>query len=367
MSGRLLLVLSLWTCTACGYEVVPTVDVHRATEPGPAQVDSRDKLTWPFAIESIWNMPLGAAAVHVPAQMDPPAAVGRERTYFVVVGPKDPVRDVIEPIGKPDAPCSGTKPLDAVAVPDDFVLSAEENTSIANATSLLMPDGHTLRELVNVARCDAAGAIFAYPGPTEDIYGLGLRGSQGGSGMSALGGSLRKGELTGRVAIRHALKMDIWGNQYLFNDPATPTSCYRWPADRCDNNAAAPAPGGYHGHNPEFVQGALLALPAGLTAKQLGLTTQPALLLFAALQDYGAYVVGDAGSDQVLFEVEALAIDDFETTYGYAPASDQPGSEAWSADVRKLVAALDLITNNGPSSVGGGGVPRRALAPPLSN
>ncbi len=367
MSARGLVALSLWTCTACGYEVVPTVDVHRATAPGPAHVDSRDKLLWPFAIESIWNKPLGAAAVHAPAQMDPPAAVGRERTYFVVVGPNDPVRDVIEPVGKPDAPCSGTKQLDTVPAPDDFVLSVEENTSIANATSLLMPDGHTLRELVNVARCDAAGPIFAYPGPTEDIYGLGLRGGQGGSGMSALGGSLRIGELTGRVAIRHALKIDVWANRYLFYDPATPASCYRWPADRCDTNAAAPAPAGYHGQNPDFVQGALLALPAELTAAQLGLTTPPALLLFAALQDYGAYVVGDAGSDKVLFELESRAIDDFETTYGYSANSDQPGSEAWAADVRRLVTALDLITNNGPSSIGGGGAPRRELAPPLSN
>lgn len=367
MNGRVLAVLSLWACTACGYEVVPTVDLHRAAEPGPAHVDSRDKLSWPFAIESIWNMPLGAAAVHVPARMDPPAAVSRERTYFVVVGPNDPVRDVIEPIGKPAMPCSGTTRLNTVAVPDDFVLSAEENASLANATSLLMPDGHTLRELVNVARCDAAGAIFAYPGPTEDIYGLGLRGGQGGSGMSALGGSLRAGELTGRVAIRHALKMDVWANRYLFYDAATPTSCYRWPADRCDLNAAAPAPAGYHGQDPDFVQGALLALPAELTAKQLGLTTRPALLLFAALQDYGAYVVGDAASDKVLFEYEAQAVGDFETTYGYAPKSDQPGSEAFAADIRKLVTSLDLITNNGPGSVGGGGMPRRELAPPLSN
>jgi hypothetical protein len=364
LSARVALALAAWACTACGYEVAPTVDVHRAAEPAAS---SRDKLSWPFAIESIWNTPLGAAAQRVPAQMAPPASVGREKTYFVVVGATDPTRDVLEPVGKPQAPCSGTQRLDSVACPDDFVLSVEENRSLANATSLLMPDGHTLRELVDVARCEPGGPVFGYPGPTEDIYGLGLRGGQGGSGLSAVGGSLRAGELTGRFAIRHALKLDIWANRYLFFDPAAPASCYRWPADRCDTNAAEPAPAGYHGANPDFVQGSLLALPAQLTAAQLQLETEPGRLLFAALQDYGAYVVGDAGADQVLIALEAEAADDFAQTYGYEPKSDQPGSEAWAADVRKLVTSLDLITNNGPSSVGGGGTPRRQLAPPISN
>ncbi len=365
LTSRAVLALAAWACTACGYEVAPTVDVRRPA--GPASPHPRDKLIWPFAIESIWNRPLGDAAEHAPANMDAPDAVGREQTYFVVVGAGDPARDVIEPVGKPEAPCSGTKLLDSVAVPDAFVLSDEENRSLANATSLLMPDGHTLRELVGIARCEPGGPLFAYPGPLEDIYGLGLRGSQGGSGLSALGGSLRTGELTGRVALRHALKLDVWANRYLFFDAATPAACYRWPADRCDTNAAAEAPAGYHGTNPDFVQGSLLAIPPALTAAKLGLTTPAGLLLFAALQDYGAYVVGDAGSDQVLLGFDSDAVDDFERTYGYAPESGQPGSKAWTADVRQLVTSLALVTNNGPSSVGGGGTPRQPLAPPLGN
>jgi len=165
--------------------------------------------------------------------------------------------------------------------------------------------------------------------------------------------------------LQHAVKLAIWGDRHLFFDPANSASCYRWPADRCDASAPDAGSLGYHGTDPALVQGALLALPPQITADQLGLETAPGKLLFGALQDYGAYVVGNSGSDAVLLGFEALAVADFERTYGYQPESEEPGSEAWSADVRKMVQSLQLIANNGPSSVGGGGAPRRELAPPF--
>ncbi len=365
MRSRLAVLLGL--VAGCGYAVVDTIDIHPPDPPTLAKPSTRDKLLSPFAAESIWNTPIGSNAEYIPALMTPPAKVFVEETYFVVAQAGDALRELRLPGPRPDAPCSGTQVVDSLPVPDSFVLTAVANASLANATSLLLPDGHTLRELVDVARCDANGPIFATPSATEDIYGLGLHGSQGGSGMSAVGGSLRVGELTGRTAIRHVLKIIVWGNAYLYIDPTMPASCYRWPADRCDQTASDPGTHGYHGMDPRFVQGTLLALPPQITANQLGLVTLPGVLLFSALQDYGAYVVGSAGADAVQFGFDGTAVVDFQKTYGYEPRGGAAGNEAFAADVRKIVTALDLVANNAPDSVGGGGMPRRDLAPPFSN
>jgi len=51
----------------------------------------------------------------------------------------------------------------------------------------------------------------------QDIYGSGMVGAHGGSGLSAIGGALRCGELTPTSgAIRHALKMNLFGRKNIY-------------------------------------------------------------------------------------------------------------------------------------------------------
>ena len=58
--------------------------------------------------------------------------------------------------------------------------------------------------------------------------------------------------------------------------------------------------------------------------------------------------------------------DEFQSAYGYSMSQFGTGS-AWSQDISKLFLALNVVTNNGPASIGGGGTPRVPLAPPIGN
>ena len=58
-----------------------------------------------------------------------------------------------------------------------------------------------------------------------------------GSGLSALGGAIRVGELLPTTGpIRHALKLELFAKQYYYWKVGTTTNetCWRWPAIACD-------------------------------------------------------------------------------------------------------------------------------------
>jgi hypothetical protein len=298
----------------------------------------------------------------MPASLTAVGGVTFQNNLFVAVSASAPERDVYAP--SPD-PCEGTLFFRRVPLPDDFVMTTTE-LGWLNSLSLLMPDGSTLEEFSAAQRCQPAAPLYGFPYATEDIYGLGLHGGQGGSGISALGGTLRREDFTHAGPIRHALKIFVWGDRHLFYDAAAPERCFRWPATRCDAGASAEDTSGYHGTNPSFVQGTLLAIPPEYTEYQLGLESAPGRKFFTALQDYGAYVVGNSNSDTVLLPTFAEARRAFETTYG-RPLESYDVYDPWLADLNKILPVLHIVDNNAPESVGGGGTPRRALAPPIAD
>ena len=112
------------------------------------------------------------------------------------------------------------------------------------------------------------------------------------------------------------------------------------------------------------MQGALLAILPDQTEESLNLQTPAAKKLFHALQDYGAYVVDDAGWDAHYLAVERGVVDEFRNTFGY----DFEGTSGqFHDDFMKLFQALQIVDNNKADSLGGGGIPRAALAPPIGN
>jgi hypothetical protein len=71
-------------------------------------------------------------------------------------------------------------------------------------------------------------------------------------------------------------------------------------------------------------------------------------VLARALQDYGAYIVDRAGAFAFNAEPSAESL-----------------LSSMRNDLNKIRAQLRVVTNNGPSSVGGGGTPRVSPAPAL--
>src|SRR6267154_2480542 len=94
-----------------------------------------------------------------------------------------------------------------------------ENGPGNNSAVFLDPNGHTLIQTQPFARCapptvtDGSGTTLTDLSnfPLVNIYGDGVRGSHGGSGLSAIGGSIRLGELRplSPQGPRHALKLEF--------------------------------------------------------------------------------------------------------------------------------------------------------------
>src|SRR5205823_3897233 len=99
-------------------------------------------------------------------------------------------------------------------IPADFVVpgshqgSPDGDTPNA-AAAILAADGHTIIQTQPFARCAGQSPTSHYMFRSEDLYGIGETGSHGGSGLSALGGTVRLGELVPGGTIRHSLKLNI--------------------------------------------------------------------------------------------------------------------------------------------------------------
>lgn len=348
-----------------------------APAPAPAPTPSpspsaRDPLKQPFATNSIWNMPIGSGAVYVPANLSASLSSGMpqiddERIIFKPTAP-------LTAVNYSSAGWSGGNRCNAtggqllsVPIPTNYIVSNNIDNSSA---AFLMPDGRTIAQSQPLARCSAGGPATSYVTfPSVDIYGDGIAGAHGGSGLSAVGGSIRVGELRpGQQGPRHAIKVNVYAKQALYKC-TTRADCYRWPATTGDSYAV-----GHYGtvgsnSNTAMKMGALLAIPPSINISNLGLETEPARQLAWTLQNYGAYIVDDTWGSAFAFNAEngpdGSLRTQFQADYGTPFEIWSAGSTAWSRDVQRLIVTLHVVNNNSPSSIGGGGTPRQPLAPPL--
>ena len=252
-------------------------------------------------------------------------------------------------------------------------------------------DNETIVQMQPAYRCSWGSPLLARFGNSTDgcpqqfpnvtsIFGDGALGSHGGSGLSGVGGTIRLGELLNSTGpIPHALKIELQHQWYYGLTPLQNASVYNkgrrqylWPATGSDSGSEQ-APGGlYTGTDPNIAPGSLLAIPSDVAAG-LTMTTVPGAKILQALVDYGAYIVDDTGGgNTAAICMEADVNDEMRRAYGYAmtyphgvsSAASDPGRVLY-ADLLRLFQALHAVTNNGPSSVGGGGIPRVATKPPI--
>ncbi|MEI2579598.1 hypothetical protein [Scytonema sp. PRP1] len=329
---------------------------------------ARDKYTQPFACDSIWNMPIGSNAQYVDAYIGS-KSVGVDTDWFIISKESDPGVSTYMPGAWGEGRCTGSTPQQQaqwhpeagqlLKVPYDLVIQdAKPGFTPNNSSAFLKPDGRTLVSYNVTTRCQEGAPLYGVWFGEQDIYGDGIDGGHGGSGMSSIGGSIRKGELFNDEPIRHALKIVIWG-KWLHYNASSSTPGRRWPARLADGGA----PNQYHGSNPALVMGSLLAIPPNVTAQSLGLTSKAGKKIFEAMQNYGAYVVDDSGWDYNYLCLERSAEQEYEQVTGH----QLHGDAALQADFAKIIGAVKVVDNNGSNSVGGGGTPRQPLAPPIGN
>jgi hypothetical protein len=345
------------------------------------KTEARDPYLWPFAQNSIWNMPIGSNATYTPANLEMPTKgmLTLDEDYIVLT-PDVPDMKVYwcsVRWGEGDR-CTPNQPLNLqanVPIPQSFVVSPQtwDGTKPNAGIAVLLKDKRTIWQSQPFAHCTQGGdATTGYVyADNQDLYGQGYYGSHGGSRLSVLGGSIRNHELSPTSGpIRHAIKMNICGKKNLYYDAVN--KGFRWPALAAD----AAAPTDYSKDRttpavPDCRMGALMAIPAKVTIESLGLETQPAKMIAQALQDYGGYVVDDTGWDVFAIETEwgpnGRFRDEFKKNWGFdfVVSMSQATSTQWGRDIVKIYKALNIVTNNSATSIGGGGTPRQELAPPF--
>ena len=341
----------------------------------------RNAHAWPFSRNSIWNLPIGASAVYVPAGIKKPTDYGMTTDVDVLVlTPGAPVTPVYY---NGDAWGGGSRcdvqggVLFSAPIPPNFVVpgagSGNPDGSTPNyATAILAADNHTLIQGQPMARCTEDGNVTMWwSQENESLFGTGNSGGHGGSMLSSIGGTIRLGELVPGGTIRHAMKVNLHGAEDYYYDNLT--RGFRWPATTADSGAS----GSYNGTVPALREGSLLALPPSINVSAMGLETEPAKILARAFQDYGAYAVDDTAWSTYAICTErspAGRVDsEFETSWGF-PINEPSLDAPWSRDMNRIFGALNAVDNwnystwllaaasNG--SLGAGlGVPRVSWAP----
>ncbi len=279
----------------------PTASATEAPTPlptlKPTPLGTRNKFLWPFTSTSIWNMPIGRAAVYVSVHIAAPTIQTLTSDQDIIV--MDPTAPLMS-LQHSGAGwgggnrCSASGPaLASVPIPADFLVPSDRHN---DALAVVMPDGQTVVQGQPFARCAAAaiGTVLALA-PSDNLYGAGILGAHGGSGLSSLGGTIRLNELVPGGQIRHALKVNLDAAADLYPSPG-----FRWPAIR--HNSCAP--GCYGGSVPALEMGSLLAIPTSVDINALGLETAPGRMLAWTLQNYGAYVADNTARSVFSIETE---------------------------------------------------------------
>jgi hypothetical protein len=336
----------------------------------------RNPLQQPFASDSIWNMPIGSAATYVAAGLP-----GLPNTSFNEMPGIDPMRICLTPdapvceVKYSDAGWSGadrcapttSEVLGTVVIPTSYIVP---NSNQNECGAFLAPDGHTVKQCQPFTRCtegSAATAVVMFA--DEDLYEQGIGGAQGGSRLSALGGTIRLGEMRpGQTGIPHPLKMTVNSYKYFY-EATTDAETFRWPAATSDSGSVGNYGSETHNTNIEMRMGSLLALQPTSTLPST-LRTEPGRQLAWTLQNYGIYIVDESGhGDDYKIGTEegyhGSFLDQFQADYGFQFDRRAVHNTPWVQDVNDCIVALYVISNNSPTSVGGGGTPRQPLAPAI--
>jgi hypothetical protein len=300
----------------------PTTAPPTTVPPAP----TRDARLWPFASTSPWNTPIGTAAQYAPTtdpryanMMDPWSAINAQSWSMPVylATTSDPIRTVTSQAGSWQ-----------YRIPDNAVPSLP--TDGDRHMLVIDPTGQYVDECW-LASKQADGSWWCEYHVRNDLRGAGvLENGVRAYGGSALGGLIRTWELQ-QGSIQHALALAL-PRRDLMHGPV-------WPASSEDGNAT------YGGSTP---MGSLFAIPRTVNLASLGLSAG-GMVIAKALQSYGAYVV-DASENFTLFA---------------EPSAENLLTSA-RADLDKIRAAMRPVTNNTPSTPGGGGTPIVAVAPGLS-
>ncbi|PVZ07987.1 hypothetical protein [Actinomycetospora cinnamomea] len=311
--------------------VVLLVTAAGCSSDGASGGGTRDVYAWPFSWDSVWNLPLSTEAQYRP--FDTRAEDLELDWNNITVDPRAPVRTL-----------RGDD--EGVPVHVDPGLSADGEWNNCSALLVESPDRKTVIQGQPMELEPGGDPSWEYGWSPLSLTGPGTEGCHGGSGLSGLGGTIRRGELTAPGPIRHALKLGLNCTESCSREG----DGYRWPAVKADRGYEDK----YGGSDPDVHMGTLFAVAPDT---DLSWITQPDVRKVAeALRDYGGYVVDETANDKNFVVVERGAEPEMPNIH--------------SGEMRRLFASLSIVTNSARETPGGGPLdgPRRvACAPPFAD
>jgi len=234
--------------------------------------------------------------------------------YEVLSSNSNPIVNILLP-GSWTNRASGTTLLGRTNLPTSFVVPDATSSDMPNNPTIIYNSSTSAATYLNgMARPSAGGPIWGYIGSRPSTHG--------GSGLA--GGELTLAELNNNN-VNHALAIDVWGQKYL----SSSNGGFVYPAYKADDGYNSPSSGNYYGGSiSNLKMGSRLAIPAGVTADQLGITSSQGRALFKAMQTYGAIVVDNSAWDCL---------------YINATPDTQNTIAAIKPDIAKLFAALKIV------------------------
>jgi hypothetical protein len=342
--------LILYTCKGTSNQRWTATDESGSTTTSDT---SRSPYNWPFAWDSIWNIPIASTATYGAANIKSSGTYqDATSSDYDSINPSFPV------VTLQNARLSSGS-IGAVSVYGDpsMVANGGWNTCAAflGTDKMTVYQGQTTEVTAGGSPKFGGNADVAWP--AESIEGEGVSGCHGGSSLSGLGGTLTLTDLTQSGPITHALKVALDGYVNYSNQ----NGGYRWPATTSDTGYNIPSNGNYYGgSNPNVVEGSLLALP--ISIKPASFSNPLVAKLAQAMQDYGVYTVDTTASSTYDFSTlitnynSASKFDSDLCTTNTPCGHPSTNTSIFSSQLDTLLQDLEVVTNNTATTPGGGAI-----------
>lgn len=325
----------------------------------PPPVTTRSQYQWPFSWDSFWNMPLASTATYTPVTItDNGTYEDASSQTYNDTNTSDPVKTLTNA-----RLASGSTGPVQVHVDPSMTANGQWNTCsswLSSADSDTVYQGQTTQ--LTAGGNPSFGGTADNTWPTVSIKGIGQAGCMGGSGLSGLGGTLTKADVTGTSPITHALKVALDG----FVNYSTANGGHRWPALNADGGYNQSGNGNFYGgSDPNMVEGTLLALPPTISPSSF---SNPLVQKIAqAAQDYGVYTVDTTATDRFAF---STFITNYDATSSFDTAACTTGcthpssnQSIYASQLDTLLKDLAAVTNNTQATPGGGAIGASRCAP----
>jgi hypothetical protein len=318
-----------------------------------SDASSRSPYTWPFSWNSIWNMPIASTAQYTPGY------IKSDGTSETAAGDDyDSTNPSFPAVTLENARlANGSTGSVGVYGDPDMTADGEWNT----CSAFLGTDNSSVYQ-GETTELSAGGN--PYFGGSDDvawapvsIEGPGTTGCHGGSGLSGLGGTLTLNDITQSGPITHVLKVALDGSV----DYSSANGGFRWPALNADGGYTDSSNINYYGgSNPNVQEGSLLALPTSISPSSF---SNPMVAKIAqAMQDYGSYIVDttatggyDISTLIANYNASSTLLDDI--------CGSSCNASSFDSQLNTLFQELDVVSNNTPSTPGGGAVGASRCAP----